>query len=317
MEVTKKMFSKKDNMEDANTSVFLNISKKSNVILNIILAIFALVSIIPFIFVVIISFTSENALKVNGYSFLPKEFSLDAYRYVIGASGQLAHSYMITIIVTLVGTALGLLLISSYAFVISRRDFRYRKFFTMVAFIPMLFNGGLVSFYLVMTKFLGLKNSIWALILPMCMNTFYIIILRTFFKTSVPEAIIESAKIDGASELRIFFQIVLPISLPGIATIALFLTLGYWNDWFNAMLFIDKDSLVPLQYLLMRIENSVEFLAQNAGKLGATQAEAAAKLPKETAKMAMVVLATAPIIFAYPFFQKYFVNGLTIGAVKE
>lgn len=311
------MFTKKDSFEAMNNSAFLNISKKTNVVFNIILSILALISIVPFLFVVIISFTSEKSLRINGYKFIPEQFSLDAYKYVIGGGGQLIHSYGVTIMITVLGTLLGLLLISTYAFAISRNDFRYKKFFTMLVFIPMLFNGGMVSFYLIMTRFLRLKNSIWALILPMCMNAFYVIILRTFFKSSVPNAIIESAKIDGANELRIFFQIVLPISLPGIATIALFLSLGYWNDWYNAMLFIDKNSLIPLQYLLMRIENSMEFLANNASKLGVTQIEAAAALPKETAKMAMVTLATAPIIFAYPFFQKYFVNGLTIGAVKE
>nr|WP_278335883.1 carbohydrate ABC transporter permease [Desnuesiella massiliensis] len=292
-------------------------SKKSNIVLNIILSLFALLSLIPFAFVVIISFTSESALKANGYSFFPKEFSIAAYKYVLNSSNQMLKSYGVTILITVIGTLLGLLLISTYAFAISRKSFAYRRFFTLMAFIPMLFSGGLVPFYLIMTRLLNLKNSIWALILPVCMNSFYIMVLRTFFKTSVPDAVIESAKIDGASELRLFFQIVLPISLPGMATIGLFLTLGYWNDWFNAMLFIDTNALTPLQYLLIRIENSMEFLSQNAAKLGLTQVEVAAGLPKETAKMAMVVLATAPIIFAYPFFQKYFVNGLTIGAVKE
>lgn len=308
---------RKDKSHLLENSRFGNISKKSNIVLNIILSLFALLSLIPFAFVVIISFTSESALKANGYSFFPKEFSIAAYKYVLNSSNQMLKSYGVTILITVIGTLLGLLLISTYAFAISRKSFAYRRFFTLMAFIPMLFSGGLVPFYLVMTRLLNLKNSIWALILPVCMNSFYIMVLRTFFRTSVPDAVIESAKIDGASELRLFFQIVLPISLPGMATIGLFLTLGYWNDWFNAMLFIDTNALTPLQYLLIRIENSMEFLSQNAAKLGLSQIEAAAGLPKETAKMAMVVLATAPIIFAYPFFQKYFVNGLTIGAVKE
>lgn len=308
---------RKDKSHLLENSRFGNISKKSNIVLNIILSLFALLSLIPFAFVVIISFTSESALKANGYSFFPKEFSIAAYKYVLNSSNQMLKSYGVTILITVIGTLLGLLLISTYAFAISRKSFAYRRFFTLMAFIPMLFSGGLVPFYLIMTRLLNLKNSIWALILPVCMNSFYIMVLRTFFKTSVPDAVIESAKIDGASELRLFFQIVLPISLPGMATIGLFLTLGYWNDWFNAMLFIDTNALTPLQYLLIRIENSMEFLSQNAAKLGLSQVEVAAGLPKETAKMAMVVLATAPIIFAYPFFQKYFVNGLTIGAVKE
>ena len=227
------------------------------------------------------------------------------------------RSYGITIIVTVLGTLIGLTIMTTYAYALSRKNFAYRKFFTKLIFIPMLFSGGMVASYLVVTKFLGLKNTIWALILPICVSSFHIIILRTFFKTTVPDAVVESAKIDGASEWTLFLKIVLPISLPAIATIALFLTLGFWNDWFNAMLYIDKNSLVPLQYLLIRLETSMEFLANNTAALGTNAVEAAASMPKDTAKMAIVVITTLPIIFAYPFFQKYFVSGLTVGAVKE
>lgn len=296
---------------------FTKISKKSNLVMNIILVTLSILSILPFLFVAIISLSSEESLRANGYSLIPEEWSLYAYRYLFNSGNQMLKSYGITIMVTVLGTIIGLLLISTYAYVLSRRSFAYKKFFTMVAFIPMLFSGGMVSSYLVMTKLLGLKNTIWALILPLCMNTFYVIVLRTFFKNSVPEAVIESAKIDGASEFRVFFKIVVPMSLPGIATIALFLTLGYWNDWFNAMLYIDKNSLIPLQYLLMRVENSMEFIINNSTKLGTASIDIAKTMPKESAKMAMVFLSTAPIVFAYPFFQKYFISGLTIGAVKE
>ncbi|SHI92182.1 carbohydrate ABC transporter membrane protein 2, CUT1 family [Clostridium amylolyticum] len=296
---------------------FTKISKKSNLGMNIILVTLSILSILPFLFVSIISLSSEESLRANGYSLIPEEWSLYAYRYLFNSGNQMLKSYGVTIMVTVLGTIIGLLLISTYAYVLSRRSFAYKKFFTMVAFIPMLFSGGMVSSYLVMTKLLGLKNTIWALILPLCMNTFYVIVLRTFFKNSVPEAVIESAKIDGASEFRVFFKIVVPMSLPGIATIALFLTLGYWNDWFNAMLYIDKNSLIPLQYLLMRVENSMEFIINNSTKLGTASIDIAKTMPKESAKMAMVFLSTAPIVFAYPFFQKYFISGLTIGAVKE
>ncbi|GFZ34357.1 sugar ABC transporter permease [Clostridium zeae] len=295
---------------------FNRIKNSTSVIINIIMIILAVICILPFVFVVIISLTSEKSLQHNGYRFIPKEWSLNAYQYLIGAGSQLMKSYGITILVTVLGTVIGLILISSYAYVLSRRTFAFKGFFTKLAFIPMLFSGGMVSSYLVMVRFLHLKNTIWALILPLAMNTWYVIILRTFFKTSVPEAIIESAKIDGASEFRTFFQIVLPMSLPGIATISLFLTLGYWNDWFNAMLYIDKESLIPLQYLLIRIENSMEFLTSTK-MLGVNAIGISQNLPKETAKMAMVVLSTLPIVCAYPFFQRYFVKGLTIGAVKE
>lgn len=311
------LFKKKEKeVEIEETNKFNTISKKSNMGINLIVGFLALASIVPFIFVVIISFTSESSLQRNGYKFIPDEWSLEAYRYVLGAGSDLIRSYGVTIVVTVLGTFIGLFLISTYAYVLSRKSFAYKKFFTIVSFIPMIFSGGMVSSYLVITRLLNIKNTIWALILPLAMNAFYVIILRTFFRTSVPDAIIESAKIDGASEMRVFFKIVLPISLPGMATIGLFLTLGYWNDWFNAMMYIDTDKLVPLQYLLMRIENSMEFLSNNASNIG-MGAGSAANMPMETAKMAMVVLATAPIIFAYPFFQKYFVSGLTIGAVKE
>ncbi|WP_459836444.1 carbohydrate ABC transporter permease [Clostridium carnis] len=296
---------------------FNSISKKTNFGLNILFGALAAMCIIPFIFVLIISLTSEQALQANGYRFIPDEWSLAAYKHIFSSGSQILRAYGITITVTITGTLLGLTIMSMYAYALSRKSFAYRKFFTKLIFIPMLFSGGMVASYLVVTKFLGLKNNILALILPLCVSSFSIIILRTFFKTTVPDAVIESAKIDGASEWTLFLKIVLPISVPGLATIGLFLTLGYWNDWFNAMLYIDKNNLIPLQYLLIRLETSMEFLANNATMMGANAIEAAANMPKDTAKMAIVVITTLPIIFAYPFFQRYFVNGLTIGAVKE
>ncbi|AQM59792.1 MULTISPECIES: carbohydrate ABC transporter permease [Clostridium] len=305
------------NSKKEEINKFNSISKPTNVGLNILFGILAALCIVPFIFVLIISFTSEQALQANGYRFWPEEWSLGAYKYIFTSGSQIMRSYGITIIVTVLGTLIGLTIMTTYAYALSRKNFAYRKFFTKLIFIPMLFSGGMVASYLVVTKFLGLKNTIWALILPICVSSFHIIILRTFFKTTVPDAVVESAKIDGASEWTLFLKIVLPISLPAIATIALFLTLGFWNDWFNAMLYIDKNSLVPLQYLLIRLETSMEFLANNTAALGTNAVEAAASMPKDTAKMAIVVITTLPIIFAYPFFQKYFVSGLTVGAVKE
>ena len=305
------------NSKKEEINKFNSISKPTNVGLNILFGILAALCIVPFIFVLIISFTSEQALQANGYRFWPEEWSLGAYKYIFTSGSQIMRSYGITIIVTVLGTLIGLTIMTTYAYALSRKNFAYRKFSTKLIFIPMLFSGGMVASYLVVTKFLGLKNTIWALILPICVSSFHIIILRTFFKTTVPDAVVESAKIDGASEWTLFLKIVLPISLPAIATIALFLTLGFWNDWFNAMLYIDKNSLVPLQYLLIRLETSMEFLANNTAALGTNAVEAAASMPKDTAKMAIVVITTLPIIFAYPFFQKYFVSGLTVGAVKE
>nr|WP_111931173.1 carbohydrate ABC transporter permease [Clostridium tertium] len=308
---------KEQNEAEDYSNKFNSISKKTNMILNVLFGILAALCIVPFLFVLIISLTSESSLQANGYRFWPEEWSLEAYKYIFESGSNIIRAYGVTIVVTITGTILGLIIMTTYAYALSRKNFAYRKFFTKLIFIPMLFSGGMVSSYLVVTRFLGLKNNILALILPICVSSFHIIILRTFFKTTVPDAIIESAKIDGASEFLLFLRIVLPISLPAIATIALFLTLGFWNDWFNAMLYIDKNSLIPLQYLLIKLETSIEFLVNNSQSIGLNATEAVSKMPKETVKMAIVVITTLPIIFAYPFFQKYFVSGLTVGAVKE
>lgn len=283
---------------------------------NAVASLFTFLCVFPFLFVVIISFTDEASLNKNGYRIIPESWSLEAYRYVFQTGEQLFRSYGVTILVTVVGTVLSLILIATYAYAISRKSFKYRNFFSFFAFFTMLFNGGLVPTYIVVTQLLGIKDTVWALILPLAANAFYIMIMRTFFITSVPDAIIESGKIDGASEFRIFVTLVLPLSLPGLATIGLFSTLGYWNDWFNALLYIDDPNLVPLQSMLMRIESSMQFLLQNTSNpsinMGILQS-----LPQDTSRMAMVVLATGPIVLAYPFFQRYFIQGLTIGAVKE
>lgn len=284
--------------------------------MNIMLGIFTFMCLFPFFYVIIISFTDEATIVKDGFQLIPKAWSLDAYQYLWHMKDQLFRSYGVTIFITVVGTIISVLMIAFYAYAISRKQFKYRRFFTFFAFFTMLFGGGMVPFYIVSTQFLGLKNSVWALILPLAMNAFYIIIMRTFFMRSVPESILESARIDGASETRIFFQIVFPLSLPGIATIALFSTLGYWNDWFNALLFIDVPDLVPLQSLLMKIENNLEFMRQNI-EISAMQSSLFTTIPADAAKMAMVVIATLPIAISYPFFQKYFISGLTIGGVKE
>ena len=295
---------------------FHNLSTPMNISFNLIAGIFSFLCVFPFLFVVIISFSDEKSIATNGYRLIPEKWSLEAYRYVFDMGDTLFRSFGVTMFVTVVGTIISLLIMSFYAYAVSRKNFRYRNFFAFFAFFTMLFNGGLVPTYIVVTQLMGLKDSIWALILPLAVNAFYIMILRTFYSTSVPDAIIESGKMDGAGEFRIFLKLVLPLSLPGIATIGLFCTLGYWNDWFNALLYIDNPKLVPLQSMLMRIETSMQFIMQNAqnSPLGL---EALRSLPQDTSRMAMVVLATLPIIFAYPFFQRYFISGLTIGAVKE
>lgn len=307
----------KQREEQDNVCKYNQINPTTNMVFHILLFLLGAICIIPFLFVIIISFTDEQTLLLNGYSFIPEKWSLNAYHYIMSGGSTVIKSYGITIFVTVVGTLLTLFLTATYAYALSRKNYAYKKFFTKLAMIPMLFSGGLVASYMVMTQVLHLKNSIWALILPLALGSYNIIILRTFFKTSVPDAVIESAKIDGASEWRLFLQVVIPMSLPGLATIGLFATLGYWNDWYQAMLYIDEPSKMPLQYLLMRLEKNIEFLNTNKASLGIKGVELANSLPKETIKMAIVVISTLPIIFAYPFFQRYFINGLTIGAVKE
>ncbi|KAF1296674.1 sugar ABC transporter permease [Enterococcus sp. JM4C] len=292
-------------------------NKPVNFVLNIVIALFALSCILPFIFVAVISVTSETSLTTNGYSFWPSEFSSFGYTYLFSQmQDKIFQALFVTIIVTVVGTLINSTATSLYAYAISRSNFPFRRFFTVFCLITMLFSPGMVANYLVMTNLLQLKDTIWALILPMAVSPFNIIVMRTFFKRSVSDSIIESARIDGASEIRIFIQIVLPLAVPGIATISLFAALGYWNDWFNALLYIQNDNLVPLQYLLVKIQNNIEYLTQNAGA-GSQLAGGLASVPGESARMAIVVISTLPIAISYPFFQKHFVKGLTIGGVKE
>ena len=289
---------------------------KTSVLMHVLLGSFAFMCIFPFLYVIIISISNEQSLAENGYQLIPEQWSLDAYKYLWDMKAQVLQAYGVTIFVTVVGTFLSVTVISMYAYAISRKQFKFRKQFTFIAFFTMLFSGGMVPFYIVMTQFLDLKNTMWALILPMAVNAFYIIIMRTFFLRSVPEAILESSRIDGAGEMRIFLTIVLPVSIPGIATIALFSTLAYWNDWFNALLFIDDPNKIPLQSLLMRIENNMDFIKQNA-MLSNQNSAILKSIPQDSARMAMVVIATLPIALSYPFFQKYFIKGLTIGGVKD
>lgn len=288
-----------------------------NTVMNIIVGSFALICVLPFILTIVVSFTDELALARNGYVFFPEKWSLYAYNYVFKTANQLGQSYIISLIITVFGTLAGLIITVLYAYPLSRKEFKYRKILTFIAFFTMLFNGGLIPFYIVCSRILFLRNTIWALIFPLLLNPFFIIIMRTFFQSTIPDSIIESARIDGASELTTFIRIVFPISLPGMATIGLFIALGYWNDWFHALLFITESTLYPLQYLLMQLESQIQFIMQNTNLINSAEgAEILKSLPIESTRMTMVVLATIPIAMAYPFFQRYFVKGLTIGSVK-
>lgn len=295
---------------------FNRVSKPVNVIFSIIFIIAALCCVIPLIFVIIISLTDKTSIAAIGYSFFPQKWSLTAYEMLWESRDSIIRAFGISIFITVVGTVLGLFLNATMGYVLSRRSFKLRKLYTWLVFIPMIFNGGMVSTYIIYTQLLGLRDNILVLILPLAVSSFNVIILRTFFQTTVPDSLIESGKIDGASQLRIFFQIVLPISLPALATIGLFLCFGYWNDWWNAFMYLNDPALFPLQYVLINIERTFEFFTKNAAFIGYEAYQLSAMLPQDGMKMALVVIIVLPIACAYPFFQKYFVSGLTIGAVK-
>jgi len=275
----------------------------------------ALVCVYPVLLVVGISFTDESALAEYGFNVIPKIFSLDSYRYIIASKNTILRAYGVTIFVTIAGTILSTLIVALYAYPISRRDFKYRKLFTFIAFFTMLFSGGTVAGYMVTTGVLHLKNSIWALILPYVMNAWHVIVMRSFYSMSIPSAIIEAAKIDGANEYQTYFKIIMPLSLPGLATIALFATLTFWNDWWLPLLYITEPQKYNLQYLLQSMISNIQNLTENSALMGSTNL--LANVPKEGARMALCIIATGPILIAYPFFQKYFIQGLTVGSVKE
>lgn len=295
---------------------FNRIKRPTNVLFSILFILIGLICVIPLLLVIIISFTDESYISQNGYQFFPRAFSAEAYQFLWESKNMLFSALGVSVLVTVAGTVLGILLTTAMGYVLSRPGYKLRGFMTWVVFIPMIFNGGLISSYFINSSLLGLRNSLWALILPIAVSSFNVVICKTFFKSTIPDAIIESAKIDGAAQLRIFFRIILPISLPVIATIGLFLTFGYWNDWFLSLLYIESRSKYSLQALLTSINQRVEFMLSNAASLGMSQAEMAAKLPKESFRMAIAVVIILPITCAYPFFQKYFISGLTIGAVK-
>lgn len=292
-----------------------SISGTSNVILNILFLFYVFLCICPIILVFMVSITSESALNKNGYSFFPEKISFLAYSYIFSDAAQIIRSYGVSLFITIFGTFLSVFITALYAYPLSRKDFKYRNAFTFFVFFTMLFNGGLVPWYMVYAKFLNLKDNLLVLILPLLLSPMHVLIVRTFFKNSIPDSIIESAKIDGAGEFRIFFSIVLRLSTPVLATIALFSTLAYWNDWYNALMFISDTKLIPLQYLLYKVQSSIEILNEIIGNSGAGL-YSLDTIPSQSARMALCIVAIGPVILAYPFFQKYFVKGLTIGAVK-
>lgn len=302
------------------TSGPLAISKSTNIVINIFFSIYTILCLTPLLLIIMISITDEKTVLVNGYSFFPEKFSLSAYEFLLEDRHQILQSLGVSLVVTIAGTALSLLIMALYAYPISRRDFPHRNIFSFFIFFTMLFNGGLVPWYLVYTQVTDLRNTLASLIVPLLVQGFFVLMMRTFFSTTIPMELMEAATIDGASETRVFAQIVLPLSLPVLATVALFQTVNYWNDWFLSLVFISGETgkeMVSLQFLMYRTMLSIQFLSSNTtAAQGIAQGGGLVNIPTETVRMAMAVVGVGPIVLAYPFFQRYFIQGLTIGAVK-
>ncbi|MCD9020722.1 carbohydrate ABC transporter permease [Cohnella sp. NL03-T5] len=271
---------------------------------------FAILSVIPFWLVVINSFASESTIKLHGMQLFPKEFSLFSYQYTM-AGKQIMSSYLVTIIVTVAGTCLAVLITSMYAYVLAHPKVKYRKILSFMTYFTMVFGAGLVGFYILIASTLGLKDTLWALILPYMLNPFFAFIMVSFFRT-LPYEINEAATIDGANDLSIFFRIIIPISKPVIATVSLFYALQYWNDFYLALLFIDDHNLHPLQIMIRQIISNVNI----SSYVGGSQTNYSQAVPTYGVQLATVCLTIGPIIFLYPFVQRFFVKGITIGALK-
>ena len=289
----------------------------TNVLLSIVLTIIAIVTVLPVVLVVMISLSTSESLTYNGFSFFPSELTLTAYENLFKSGSQIVDSYIVTIAMTLCSAALGLFIMAMFAYVLSNPRFAARKFYTFLLFVTMVFSGGLVPGYIINVSYLHLYDTFWILVLSSMVNQFYIIVLRTFISTTIPLEMMDAAQIDGADELRIFTSIVLPLAKAGLATVALFLIVNKWNDWFVGMLYIENAKLVPLQTMLTRIQQKIDFVKNNSSIAGTPEGVALLRsMPTEQTRMAIVVVSTVPILFAYPFFQRFFIQGLTVGSVK-
>ena len=302
--------------EEAEAGFRLNqIKPATNAVFNVMFAILSFVCIFPFFYVIMISISSEESIRHAGYALIPQSFSNAAYMFLWNEREMILQSLFMSILVTVLGTVIGVLLTTTMGYVLSRPQFKLRAFLQWVVFIPMIFTGGMVANYVVTSNILGLNDTIWCLILPLAVSSWNVTISKTFFRTTIPDSIIESAKIDGASQLTIFTRIVVPISKPVFATIALFLTFAYWNDWLQASLYISDSKLVALQPLLNNMMGALDYIANNP-TAGLSLQQYRAQMPSESVRMAIAAVIVVPIACAYPFFQKYFISGLTVGAVK-
>ena len=289
-------------------------NKVEQVVLHTIFILLCIIAAAPFLLLISSSITEESTLLQYGYSFFPKKVSFYAYEYLFQSGGKIIRGLGLSVLVTIVGTACSILMTVMFAYPISRKELPHRNLFSFLVFFTMLFNGGLVPTYMMYTQIFHIKNTIWALIIPsLLMNAFYIIMMRSFFVSNIPDSLIEAARIDGAGEFRILFRIELPLSKPMLATLALMVGLGYWNDWMNSLYYITDDSLYTLQAILNNIITSITFLQSST--MGSV-ASAVAAMPSTGIRMAIAVVGVIPVLVIYPFFQKYFVKGIVVGGVK-
>lgn len=272
-----------------------------------------LLCVLPFLLMVMASFTEEATLTRNGYSFFPEKFSVETYSYIIKSANTILRGYLMTIVVTVLGTLSNLVLTVLFAYPLSRKDLPFRGALSFFLFFTMLFNGGLVPTYMMYSNTFHIKNTIFALIVPsLMMNAFYVIMMRTFFSSNIPDSLIEAAKLDGAREMRILTSVVLPLSKPMIVTLVLMVGLGYWNDWMNGLYYVTDQPLFTIQMILNNMINNIEFLSRNASLFGG----AVVRVPQVGIRMGIAVIAVLPVMIIYPFLQKYFVKGIVIGGVK-
>jgi putative aldouronate transport system permease protein len=283
-------------------------------LIHLVLLVLSLAAILPFVLLIMSSLTDEKSLLVDGYSFFPKHWSLYAYEWVFKTNGSTVfRAYSVTIFVTVIGTSISLFVAPMLAYAISRKDYPLRNIIGFLVFFTMIFNGGLVAFYITYTRLFHVKNTIFALIFPgLLFNGFQVMLMRSYFSMNIHPALIEAAKIDGAGEFRIYFSIILPLSLPIIATIGLMVGINYWNDWMNGLYFLTDSKLFNLQNLLNRILENVKYLASVSNMVTDTN-----ELPSIGIRMSMAVIGALPIMVLYPFFQKYFIKGISLGGIKE
>jgi putative aldouronate transport system permease protein len=275
------------------------------------LVVFGLFCLLPLVLIISASLTAEVSLTRSGYGLIPAQFSTEAYGLIFRSPSAILRSYAVTITTTLVGTVISLILMSMLAYVLSRSEFRLRRILSFYVFFTMLFSGGIVPYYILMTQYLHVQDTIFALILPYLVVAYYVLILRTYF-AGLPSELIDAARVDGAGEFRIFLSIALPLAKPALATIALFNVLNYWNDWTTALYFIRDPNLYPLQYLLYIIQSNTQAMQLQSAVGNVTVGQ----IPTQTAQMAMAVLATGPAAIFFLFFQRYLVRGVTLGAFK-